>query len=131
MKKMFPIFSPAKDADNLTEIPMPFKTMQQRFLTISESEPFGAVDAATVYGLEPALETLDKLTDHREEKRKEVKLKKVVIGLQKEGDDTQFRFTHATAGLVGYRYGASRRDTKKDRSVGFDNSGKMVYTVAS
>ena len=30
-------------------------------------------------------------------------------------------------GNFGYRYGASRRDRKKDRAIGFDASGKMVY----
>lgn len=129
MKKMFPIFTPSKDADNLTEIPTPHKTLQQRFLTISESEPFGPVDAATVYDLEPALETLEKLTELKAEETKEVKLKKVVVGVQKQGDDCEFRFTLATSGQVGYRYGASRRDTKKNRAVGFDTAGNMIYTV--
>lgn len=126
---MFPVFNAAKDGDNLTEIPTPHKTLNQRFLTISESEPFGPVDAARVFDLEPALETLEKLTELTNEEIKETKKNKVIVGVQKQGDDSQFRFTLATSGQVGYRYGASRRDTKKNRAVGFDTAGKMIYTV--
>lgn len=126
---MFPVFNSAKDGDNLTEIPTPHKTLNQRFLTISESEPFGPVDAARVFDLEPALETLEKLTELTNEEIKETKKNKVIVGVQKQGDDSQFRFTLATSGQVGYRYGASRRDTKKNRAVGFDTAGKMIYTV--
>lgn len=129
MKKMFPIFDTSKNADNLTEIPAPKKTAHQRFLTISESEPFGPIDAARVFDLEPASETLHNLTDIKEVETEEVKKQRVVIGFEKEGDDCQFRFTKATSGVVGYRYGASRRDRKKDRAVGFDTAGKMIYTV--
>lgn len=129
MTKMFPLYEPPKEADNLTEIPTPHKTLHQRFLTISESEPFGPVDAAKIFGLEPAQQTLDNLTEVSEESNNTVKLNKVVVGVQKKGDDTQFRFTKATSGQVGFRYGALRRDRKKDRAVGFDKLGRMVYTV--
>lgn len=126
---MFPLFYKPKHKDNLTEIPTPAKTLHQRFVTISESEPFGPVDAAKIFGLEPAQQTLDSLSEITEENDSRVRDNEVVVGLQKDGDDTQFRFTKATAGNVGYRYGASRRDKKRDRAVGFDRLGRMVYTV--
>ncbi|KAF3990904.1 hypothetical protein FT663_02977 [Candidozyma haemuli var. vulneris] len=129
MYKMFPLFYKPKHKDNLTEIPTPAKTLHQRFVTISESEPFGPVDAAKIFGLEPAQQTLDSLSEITEENDSRVRDNEVVVGLQKDGDDTQFRFTKATAGNVGYRYGASRRDKKRDRAVGFDRLGRMVYTV--
>lgn len=131
MKKMFPIFDVSRNADNLTEIPTPHKTTAQRFLTISESEPFGPLDAARVFDLEPALETLHKLTEltEQEVEAQGVHKNKVVVGMQKDGDDCQFRFTKSTSGVVGYRYGASRRDRKKNRAVGFDTTGKMIYTM--
>ena len=113
----------------MTEIPTPHKTLNQRFLTISESEPFGPVDAAKIFGLEPAQQTLDNLSEFKEESNHRVQLNKVTVGTQKDGDKVQFRFTNATSGKVGYRYGASRRDRKKDRAVGFDKLGRMVYTV--
>lgn len=30
-------------------------------------------------------------------------------------------------GEFGHRYGASRRDRKLDRAIGFDAAGKMIY----
>lgn len=126
---MFPLYDPPNEADNLTEIPTPHKTLHQRFLTISESEPFGPVDAAKIFGLDPAQETLDKLTELTDQTNKTVKTSHVVVGIQKQGDDTQFRFTKANSGEVGFRYGALRRDQKKNRAVGFDKVGRMVYTV--
>lgn len=129
MHKMFPLYKPPHGADNLTEIPTPHKTLHQRFLTISESEPFGPVDAAQLFDLEPAGTTLEKLSELKEDSEQKVHMNKVVVGKQKQGDDTQFRFTMATSGNVGFRYGASRRDRKKDRAVGFDKQGRMVYTV--
>ncbi|EGV64279.1 hypothetical protein PSN45_004044 [Yamadazyma tenuis] len=128
MYKMFPLFNPPLQAENLTEIPTPSRTLHQRFLTISESEPFGPVDAADIFGLEPASETLTKLTqiqDHSQQNNSVV-LNKVLVGKQKEGDRTAFRFSHAQSGSVGYRYGASRRDRKKDKAIGFDRVGKLV-----
>lgn len=128
--KMFPVFKAPKDADNLTEIPTPAKTLRQRFLTISESEPFGPVDAAKIFELEPAQETLDNLTEFKEPSEiGERKTNEVVVGSEKQGEKNQFRFTKATAGDVGHRYGASRRDRKKDRAIGFDKLGRMVYTL--
>lgn len=130
MHKMFPLFYPPKHKDNLTEIPTPAKTLHQRFVTISESEPFGPVDAAKIFGLEPAQETLSALSEFENvSDSPKVRHNEVVVGVQKDGDDTQFRFTKATSGNVGFRYGASRRDKKRDRAVGFDKLGRMVYTV--
>lgn len=130
MHKMFPLFYPPKHKDNLTEIPTPGKTLHQRFVTISESEPFGPVDAAKIFGLEPAQETLNALSEFENvSDSPKVRHNDVVVGVQKDGDDAQFRFTKATSGNVGFRYGASRRDKKRDRAVGFDKLGRMVYTV--
>lgn len=129
MYKMFPLYNPPVGADNLTEIPTPSKTLHQRFLTISESEPFGPVDAAKIFQLEPASETLNNLTEVKDHHGHsgDVNLKKVVVGTQKEGDRSVFKFTKAKTGSVGFRYGASKRDRKKDRAVGFDRVGDMVY----
>lgn len=129
MKKIFPIFDQAKNGDNLTEIPTPHKTLHQRFLTISESEPFGPVDAAKIFDLEPAQQTLDRLTELKQETGASVAVKEVVVGQEREGDKNQFRFKMASSGNVGFRYGASRRDKKKNRAVGFDKLGRMVYAV--
>lgn len=115
------------EAENLTEIPTPSRTLHQRFLTISESEPFGPVDAAQIFGLEPASDVLKNLTEIKDEHHTaEVETQKVVVGAQKEGDRTVFKFAQAKSGDVGYRYGASRRDRKKNRSIGFDRVGHMV-----
>lgn len=125
---MFPLFDAPRDSDNLTEIPAPAKTLNQRFLTISESEPFGPVDAARIYGLETAQETLDNLTEFKEpSEQAQKKLNEVIVGEERQGENTQFKFTKATVGEVGFRYGASRRDRKKDRAIGFDRHGHMVY----
>lgn len=128
MYRMFPLYEPPVEAENLTEIPTPERTLHQRFLTISESEPFGPVDAAKLFGLEPAQETLNNLTEFKEEvDSSNVKLNKVLIGTERQNERTNFKFIHSKSGEVGLRYGASRRDRKKDRAVGFDREGKMVY----
>ncbi|CAK7910071.1 37S ribosomal protein S35, mitochondrial [[Candida] anglica] len=128
MYKMFPLYEPPVNAENLTEIPTPSKTLHQRFLTISESEPFGPVDAAKLFDLEPAQQTLDNLTEIKVDGEGSKKVvNKVLVAPQNDGDRHLFKFTHSTSGEVGNRYGASRRDTKKDRRIGFDASGKMVY----
>lgn len=129
MKKMFPLFNPSRTPENLTEIPTPSKTLHQRFLTISEAEPFGPVDASKIFDLEPAQKVLDNLTELKEVDEQKVAMNKVLVGKEKAGDKAQFRFTMATSGNVGYRYGASRRDRKKDRAVAFDKLGRMVFTV--
>jgi len=130
MYKMFPLFEPPVDAENLTEIPTPQRTLHQRFLTISESEPFGPVDAAEIFGLEPAQQTLDNLTEFKDTTaNSNTRTNEVLIGKQKQGDSAVFKFTHAQSGNVGFRYGASRRDRKKDRAIGFDKAGKMVNMV--
>lgn len=130
MYKMFPLYQPPINADNLTEIPTPQKTLAQRFLTISESEPFGPVDAARVLDLPVAQETLHQLTDLDPEQQAaniHHVTNNVVIGKEKQGDRTNFKFTQGTTGNIGFRYGALRRDKKKDRAIGFDAAGKMVY----
>lgn len=127
MYKMFPLFQQQVNADNLTEIPTPHKTLHQRFLTIAESEPFGPVDAAKLLNLPVAKDTLSRLSEINEDSAKPVKTNEVVVGKERQGDRTAFKFTSAAAGDVGFRYGASRRDTKKNRAVGFDAQGKLCY----
>lgn len=131
MYKMFPLYQPPVDAENLTEIPMPVKTLHQRFLTISESEPFGPIDAAKVFGIEPAGITLKKLTqvDDTKEEIDQSHTQEVIVGIQKQGDRGLFKFVNAQAGEVGYRYGTSLRDTKRDRAIGYDRAGKAVNLV--
>lgn len=128
MYRMFPLYEPPVQAENLTEIPTPQRTLHQRFLTISESEPFGPVDAAKVFDLEPAQHTLNKLTEIKEDGSiSNLKPHKVSTANERENDRSLFKFTHSNVSDVGFRYGASRRDRKKDRRIGFDNAGKMVY----
>lgn len=129
MYKMFPLYSAQFESDNLTEIPTPQKTLHQRFLTIAESEPFGPVDAAKIFGLEPASETLENIIQHTTTQETKNQAQTVVVGEQKKDDKAVFKFIEAKSGEVGHRYGASRRDTKKDRAIGFDKGGRMVYTV--
>lgn len=131
--KMFPLFVPEVPAnrENLSEIPVPQKALSSRFLTIAESQPFGPVDAAKVLELEPAVKTLEKLStigEHSEGhiEKKEHK-KKVVYGELKEGERSVLKFTHAKVGEVGHRYGRVLRDNKKDRKIGFNELGQMVY----
>lgn len=126
MYKMFPLFKVSDNSDNLTEIPTPHKTLHQRFMTISESEPFGPIEAARVLDLPVASDTLAELSEFKQE-TDQVHQNKVVIGIQRQGDRSVFKFTLARSGQVGHRYGASRRDRKKDRSVAFDRQGKLIY----
>ncbi|CAL1185638.1 unnamed protein product [Candida parapsilosis] len=133
MKRMFPVFKGGYTADNLTEIPTPHKTLTDRFLTIEENEPFGPVDAAKILHLEPASKTLKKLTEFNlEEAQKQqqaIEDKKIdiVYGKKRKDENKLFRFTMKNVGEFGHRYGASRRDRKLDRAIGFDASGKMIY----
>ena len=131
--RMFPVFD--SDAsfkrENLSEIPVPQKTLASRFLTIAESEPFGPVDAAHVLELEPAVETLRNLSTvgehssgHQQSTNKNTK---VIYGELVEGERSQYKFTNAKVGKVGYRYGSGNRDNKKDRRIGFNKLGQMVY----
>lgn len=132
MYRMFPLYEPPLEAENLTEIPTPHRTLHQRFLTIAESEPFGPVKAAELFDLEPAQQTLNKLTEFSSiDEDAKVKLSKVVVGAEKEGDKNVFKFIQSKSGDVGFRYGASRRDRKKDRAVGFDGKGQMLYVWAN
>jgi Eukaryotic mitochondrial regulator protein len=125
---------PFNPRDNLTEIPRPKVTNQQRFFTIAESEPFGPIDAAQVLGIEPAAETLDKLTQHTPESQdgsskggRSGKQAVAFYGPVYEGEKHVFRFISAKAGEVGYRYGASRDDRRHGRKVQFDQAGQRKY----
>ena len=93
---MFPVFKGGYGADNLTEIPTPYKTLHDRFLTIEESEPFGPVDAAKILQLEPAETTLKKLTEFNveetDEQQTEDKKVDVLYGKKREGDRSTFKF---------------------------------------
>ncbi|CAY68392.1 mitochondrial 37S ribosomal protein MRPS35 [Komagataella phaffii GS115] len=134
MYKMFPLFEPHLNGENLTEIPIPTKTKNSRFLTIAESEPFGPVEAAKVFGLEPAAETLAKLSEQGEHaahhmQAKSTSKKNGFLAPVLQGEKSLFKFVEAKAGTVGYRYGTCLRDNKKDRKIGYDASGKMVYLL--
>lgn len=130
--KMFPVFEPEsrKSRENLSEIPVPQKALSSRFLTIAESEPFGPIDAAKVLELEPAATTLDKLStvgEHSSGHASKPKTRKVVYGELLSNEKSVFKFTDARVGEVGFRYGRVNRDNKKDRKIGFNEVGKMVY----
>ncbi|ODV61786.1 mitochondrial 37S ribosomal protein mS45 ASCRUDRAFT_32968 [Ascoidea rubescens DSM 1968] len=130
MKKIFPLFERHRKPENLTEIPAPAKTLQSRFLTINESEPFGPVDAAKVFGIKSGKETLQDIaeTEHKEFHHEEQKEgKEVYYAPVLEGEKSVFRFVKSKVGKVGHRYGASNRDNKTDRKIGFDTTGRMVY----
>lgn len=131
--KMFPIFNSesSKSRENLSEIPVPQKALSSRFLTIAESEPFGPIDAAKLLDLEPAATTLEKLSavgehslGHTTKKTGNVK---VVYGELLSGEKSLLKFTNARVGKVGFRYGSGNRDSKKDRRIGFNELGKMIY----
>lgn len=130
---MFPVFEPESNfaRENLSEIPVPRRALSSRFLTIAESEPFGPVDAAKVLELEPAAQTLEKMgsigehgDNHNHSKGPS---KRTVYGEVREGDRSVFKFTESKVGKVGHRYGAGIRDNKKDRKIGFNEVGQMVY----
>ncbi|SCU82597.1 LAME_0C01970g1_1 [Lachancea meyersii CBS 8951] len=135
--KMFPLFEPRIEVarENLSEIPVPSKALRSRFVTIAESEPFGPVDAAKVLELEPAAETLEKLATLGEHSAHHStssaassdNKKKVIYGQMSQGERSLFKFESARVGEVGWRYGSGNRDSKKDRRIGFNKLGKMVY----
>lgn len=130
MYKMFPLYD-SNSPENMTEIPEPPKTLRSRFLAIAETEPFGPIDAAKVYGLEPASVTLEKLSKgHDENTVNTLNQKKKTVGFiapVRENDKVMFRFKNAKVGEVGVRYGKSNRDNKKDRKIGFNEIGREVY----
>lgn len=131
--RMFPVFQPESNftRENLSEIPVPQRALSSRFLTIAESEPFGPVDAAKVLELEPAAQTLEKMgsiSEHAENHNQpNGPANKVIYGEVREGDRSVFKFTESRVGKVGHRYGAGIRDNKKDRKIGFNEVGQMVY----
>ena len=130
---MFPIFNPRNNAENLTEIPIPKETLQSRFLTIAESEPFGPVDAAKEFNLEPAAVTLEKLSEGGEHslhhEATQTKNDGSFIAPMHEGDKYAFKFTPVKVGKVGYRYGKVNRDNRKDRKVAYDAAGNKYYPL--
>lgn len=132
MFKMFPIFNPSA-MENLSEIPIPSKALASRFQTIAESQPFGPMDAAKVLELEPAAVTLEKLSTEGEHAMghdrllKNAKKNKIVYGEFLDGERSKLKFVHKPVGKVGHRYGSGNRDNRKDRKIGFNELGKMVY----
>lgn len=132
MRQMFPVLrANSSQKDDLTEIPVPDETRHQRFMNVAESEPFGPIDAAKVLNIEPAAETLEKLSQHGNQAHVKSSLtneKEVsFLGPQLEGEQALFKFTNAKAGDVGHRYGASRPDRRHARKVRYTATGQMVY----
>lgn len=131
---MFPLYNPEKNAENLTEIPIPKETLQSRFLTIAESEPFGPVDAAKEFNLEPAAVTLERLSEGGEHSSHAAANSNTnkdgsFIAKMHEGDKYAFKFTPVKVGKVGYRYGKVFRDNRKDRKVAYDSAGNKYYPL--
>jgi hypothetical protein len=141
MKRFFPFIqenpqtgAPSQPVDDLAEIPVPKETIQQRFLTIAESEPFGPVDAANVLDIEPASQTLENLQAHDSEAGAANELKDnqrhtSFYAPVVEGERRKFQFTDATVGEVGFRYGASRDDRRHGRKVRFSRVGTRHYPL--
>lgn len=101
-------------------------------MTIAESEPFGPIDAANALELEPAAATLEKLATLGEHSAHHSTLRtgkkqQVVYGEMLQGERSLFKFENKPVGTVGFRYGAGNRDSKKDRKIGFNELGKMIY----
>jgi hypothetical protein len=133
MYNMFPLYNSEKNAENLTEIPIPKETLQSRFLTIAESEPFGPVDAAKEFNLEPAAVTLERLSEGGEHsshhEKSNNKKDGSFIAPMYEGDKYAFKFTPVKVGKVGYRYGKVLRDNRKDRKIAYDAAGNKYYPI--
>lgn len=137
MYKMLPIKDSRQSSpENLTEIPIPPETQRSRFISIAESEPFGPIDAAKVFELEPAQVTLEKLSDLGEHSdhhtlTKTTSKNKQFLAEKKSHERFHYKFTdvHVSEQDVGFRYGKTNRDNKKNRRIGFDNSGKMIYLL--
>lgn len=132
--QMLPVFEPDKTfaRENLSEIPVPPKTLNSRFLTIAESEPFGPIDAAEVLELEPAVKTLEQLSttgEHSQGNKSRSNSKKtsVTYGELRKGERSVFKFVDTRAEEVAHRYGSGNRDNKKDRRIAFNERGQMVY----
>lgn len=133
MYNMFPLYNAEKNAENLTEIPIPKETLQSRFLTIAESEPFGPVDAAKEFNLEPAAVTLERLSEGGEHSSHHTatiaKKDGSFVAPMYEGDKCAYKFTPVKVGQVGYRYGRVFRDNRKDRKVAYDAAGNKYYSL--
>lgn len=137
MYNMFPLFS-SRTKENLSEIPVPKKTLLSRFLTVAENEPFGPIEASKIYNLPPAVDLLKKAAevgDHSEhdfkleEEKKQKAAEKIIVAKGKKKDRFVFEFTKAKVGQVGFRYGTTNRDNKKDRKIDYDSTGKMIYAL--
>lgn len=150
--KMFPVYNKnlseramvAKGItpENLTEVPINKTTQYARFVTIAESEPFGAVDAAEDFGVEAAAVTLSKLTELGEvafhaqlNKTKKTEVVKhvtndtpgVYVGEVRKGEKHAFRFQSTVVGEIGERYGKGNRDNRPNRPYGFDAYGQKIW----
>lgn len=129
MYRMFPLFNTRDNKENLTEIPVPERTLTSRFLTVAESEPFGPIEASKIYNLSPAVDLLKNAAEHGATTKVKTSNKNIVIGKRKPTDRYLFEFTEAKVGKVGFRYGTTQRDNKKDRKIDYDASGKMIYAL--
>lgn len=138
MSEMLPVYVMGKNAENLTEIPVPKETAQSRFLTIAESEPFGPVDAAREFGLEPAAVTLQKLSEGGEhsahtagaaDATAKAKANAAFLAPSAPHDRSVLKFTPVKTGQVGYRYGRVNRDNRKNRPVAYDPTGRAFYPL--
>ncbi|CCH59482.1 hypothetical protein TBLA_0B06590 [Henningerozyma blattae CBS 6284] len=127
MENLFPIFRENITKENLSELPVPTSALTSRFVTLPESQHFGALEAAEILGLEPAETTLKKLSEVDPTAENTTKKHKVVYGEVRQGDRSLWRFQEAKVGHVGVRYGRSNRDNKTDRKIGFDSLGRMIY----
>ncbi len=134
MYEMFPVFSldsVSKTSFADDQISADPKARAGRFLTIAESEPFGPLDAANELNIEPAADILAKSKDFTYISEKAAKEKenraRIFIAPQLKGEKSLLRFTHARVGHVGFRYGASKDDNKRNRKVKFNEIGEMVY----
>lgn len=133
INQMLPVYTPGKHSENLTEIPVPKETKQSRFLTIAESEPFGPIDAAKEFGLEPAAVTLQKLSEGGEHSSHQANatgnVSKAFLAESQPQDRVLFKFTPVKTGKTGFRYGKVNRDNRKDRLIAYDAAGKLYYPL--
>ncbi|CCK70629.1 mitochondrial 37S ribosomal protein mS45 KNAG_0E03720 [Huiozyma naganishii CBS 8797] len=133
MEAYFPLFrgDGGGPRENLTEIPTPARAKQSRFATIAESEPFGPLDAAAILELEPAEVTLQRLSTQGEHSSSSAqssrRTQRVVLGELQLHERSRFQFKDVPASRVAHRYGSGNRDNKRDRAIGFDTQGHMVY----
>lgn len=118
LEQMFPLYEPSPR--RMEEIEM---TNKSQFITLAESEPFGPLDAANLLGLKPAKELLLQQGEHAKKKHQD----RVVYGPVRAGDRSVFKIKDVPGYKSAIRYGSGQRDNKRDRRVGFDSEGRMVY----